>query len=211
MPLSSSTAYTALVANPVNFLKTYTLRLAGVGNKPSAEYEVALGAYSADEAPIVLKSGANGQFFKMGPSGAIKDGAHQTLVHVVRMDPNANEIKPYTLGGNGSSVMITGELTGCCFIVWNKGQSVKVAHVNPSGFKAADLRAFLKEEHPGAQIVYGHEEDENERGMYGDNRTVSIFGVRGADGQWRLYAQKRERDTQKFCSLYQIYPEHSKM
>lgn len=212
MPLSASQAYNALVANPVNFLKTYTLRMAGTGKGKSGEYMIALGAYDVSENGMELKKGAHDQFFKMGPPIANKDDADLSMAHVIEMDWHANDIKPYTLDQNGSDVMITGELTGCCFIIWEKGQGAKVAHVKPNGFEPAELRAFLQEEHPGAQIIYGHELNENERGMYGKGRAVSIFGVRGADGQWRIYAQKRDSSQRhKYCSLYMIYPQHRKM
>ncbi len=211
MPHTAQTAYADLIGDPVRFLKTYTLRLAGMNNKPSGVQQMAFGACSLQDANIILKGGANGQFFRMGPEAAINNG-YLRPVHVVKMDISVNDMTTYTLDGSGPAVMMTGELTGCCFLIWDKGNSIKVSHVKPTGLSPAEARKFLQEEHPGAKVVYGHELDETERGMYGDDRTVSVFGVRDDDGAWRILAQKRDSSNQqKFCSLYEIFPQHRKL
>jgi hypothetical protein len=126
--------------------------------------------------------------------------------HSIHMDGGIAAMGFYNLGIGGPDIMVTGQLSGCSFImVAAAAGTVNVAHVHPTGTTGALLRAALIAANPGAQI-YGV-------GHYDSNdRTVSIMGVRTGTA-WRIYAQKHDSTTgdYRIKSVYQIWPNRSKL
>ncbi len=215
MPLTANTAYTSLLANPVNFLSTYTLRAAGSG-RASGITLMSLGEHTHTGGGMTLKRAAHGQYFKITPvAGFTGNSQFQTLMHVVGMDANLAAMTTYTLSHTGPALMMTGELTGCSFVITPvlNSNDIVVSHVRPGGLTTPNgqaLRANLLASHQNS-TVYGFEQNATERGMYGVDRAVTIIGIRDSHNRWRIFAQKRERNSQRFCSLYEIYPRHRKL
>jgi hypothetical protein len=131
------------------------------------------------------------------------------LAHSIHMDLGTAQMKFYRLGAGGPPIMVTGELSGCSFVMVDAGGGqVDVAHVKPTGQIGKDLFGNLSRVKDF--VVYGAG---GTHGNYdSDTRLASIVGVR--DGaQWRIFAQKRDKDAEdiRIVSAYQVYPKRQKL
>ena len=117
----------------------------------------------------------------------------------------------YVLDGSGDGLMVTGELSGCCFCWVAQGAALWCIHVQPKGINPATgnaidgaaLHVLLQatgrfQGAPGAAIgTYG-------ANQYGTKR-ASVVGVRLATG-WTLYAQTSSTSFQSVADASRIYP-----
>jgi hypothetical protein len=103
---------------------------------------------------------------------------------------NINAMQAYLLDNAGADdVMITGQLSGCCFCIRPYAGGLACAHVHPRGYPggaaaAAALQTDLTANghfahYPGALTTFG-------RQNYPEHATV--IGVRSA-GTWQIFAQ----------------------
>jgi hypothetical protein len=117
----------------------------------------------------------------------------------------------YVLDGSGDGLMVTGELSGCCFCWVAQGATLWCIHVQPKGINPATgnaidgaaLHVLLQATGrfhgaPGTAIgTYG-------ANQYGTKR-ASVVGVRLATG-WTLYAQTSSTSFQSVADASRIYP-----
>ena len=127
------------------------------------------------------------------------------------MDVGTAAMGFYRLDATGPNIMLTGQLSGCSFVMMPAGPGwLDVAHVKPQQITGKALHANLGGALANAAI-YG---DSTEGGFYdSDTRVVSIVGVRSG-GQWRIYAQKQKPGhamDYSIKSLYQIFPTKRKL
>ena len=218
MPLNPAVSYNTLVANPGGFLKTYPVRIFGdagasgpvnytmINRGPSMRPGSKLGTFKmhATES-FEIRSGA--AMLAVLPG----HGGHLFLAHSVHMDVGTAAMGFYLLGAGGPNIMVTGQLSGCSFVMLPgavAGQ-VNVGHVQPQGMTGQALHGNLTGILANAQI-YGAS---GTRGNYDTaDRAASIIGVR-VGGHWRIYAQKQDRmaGDYRIKSVYQIYPNRQKL
>ncbi len=147
-----------------------------------------------------------------GALGAVGGGAggHAFQAHSIHMDVGTGNMGFYRLGAAGPTVMITGQLSGCSFVMSPVAAGVvDVAHVQPQGQTGQALQATLAAAVPNAEI-YGAA---GTGGNYDSaDRRASIVGVRFG-GAWRIYAQKQDAlaGHYRLKSVYQIYPSRQKL
>lgn len=110
----------------------------------------------------------------------------------------------YILDGNGDGLMVTGELSGCCFVWLQQGNALWCIHVQPvEGISGVELQSKLKAtgrfqgQPDDALTTYG-------RDQYPGGR-ASIVGVRRA-GIWKLYAQHSNDGFGTITGAWQIHP-----
>jgi hypothetical protein len=129
-----------------------------------------------------------------------------TLVHNVRMIPNGEavdiqNIEPYVLDDSISpDIMVTGQLTGCVFVVKVMGDGrVIVAHIQPGGQRAggAELRNQVMQD--GAFRNYG--EITHVFGLGDYDNSATVVGIRDSQGQWSIYGQTYDRLTQTLTGV----------
>jgi hypothetical protein len=115
-----------------------------------------------------------------------------------------NAMPYYALDGQGRGLMVTGELSGCCFCWLAQGNDLWCIHVQPqAGIDGTALQNTLRvngrfANAPGTRLgTYG-------RKNYPAGR-ASVIGVRRA-GRWRLFAQTSDDRFSTITGAYQIYP-----
>lgn len=127
----------------------------------------------------------------------------------------------YRLGPAGPAIMVTGQLSGCSFVMIPGGPGqVDVAHVEPRHrqFDPAGLgrrqtgealHADLSKAMSNAEIYGASGKSKN---YDSDDRTASVLGVR-VGGQWKIFAQKHDSlaGDYRIKSVYQIYPTRKKV
>jgi hypothetical protein len=136
---------------------------------------------------------------------------HAFQAHSIHMDVGTGAMAFYLLGAGGPSIMVTGQLSGCSFVMIPDAVAghVRVAHVQPQGMTGQALYTQLTAGVANAQI-YGASAT---TGNYdAADRAASIIGCR-TGGQWCIYAQKQDRGTgdYRIKSVYQIYPNRQKL
>jgi len=212
MPLDPHVVYNTLLANPSGTLRNYLFRIFGSPD-PSG-----VSAYRLmNRGPSQRPSSSVGNL-KMHDTESFDIRSQNSIVgvapansfffnaHSIHMDAGALEMDFYALGGAGPNIVVTGQLSGCSFIMRpGAAGAVDVAHVRAvDGLAPATLATALAHM-PNAQ-VYGGIDTTGNYDFH--DREASIIGVRTA-GQWAIYAQKQQPDVtgvHRIKSVYQIWP-----
>lgn len=237
--MSPAEAYGRLLSDPGRFLKQFPVKIFGLGpSQRSGEADYTMRHRDTSmrgETPMrpSLVFGTNRmrgtEAFDIKPASLVpNDDGHGFRAHSIRMDEGTAAMKFHRLDHKGPSIMLTGELSGCSIVMQPvDGGHVDVAHVKPrpsqKGTKGQDgepdtpdmpaqtgkeLYAELKGAQPAARI-YGASAI---GGQYdSDHRRAEIIGVRDTDGQWRLFAQKKDAVDGSIRSVYQIFPNEKKL
>ena len=219
MAIQTSVAYNTLVANPAEFLRKYPVRIFGhTGASGTWRYYLLNRSQSKRPGSVLgnlrmhdtesFEIRANG-----GPMMAVGfgNGEHPFDAQSVHMDVGLPNMGFFRLGAGGSNIMVTGQLSGCSFVMIPAGPGqVDVAHVKPAGQDGKALFDNIAINNPNAQI-YGAA---GTKGNYdSDDRVASIIGVRAGAG-WTIYAQKQLQASgtdYRIKSVYRIYPTRTKV
>jgi len=217
MPIDERATYNALLTAPERFLTEHYVT-AGGSPQPSGIQDFCL--REDDNARAFLRPGSFMKTLNAHPTDGVRldtstvaNGQGQLFqAHSVHMDAGAQNLNFYTLDAEtGPSVMVTGQLTGCSFVMRETANGLEVAHVSPGpGQTGQQLHTALADTHPN---VYGAA---GTSGNYdSQDRSVTVVGVR-ANGKWRIFAQKQVRaalaqGNKEIKSVYQIFPERKKL
>jgi hypothetical protein len=212
LPLTPWQALQELQANPENFLRHHSVRVWGdpgasglmnfrihdattaVMGIPQRPGSVLGNRHTHDTQQFQIRASGSVGVGGPNPPGAVWFAAHSVKMWDVG---HPNDIQPYTLpiGGGGSNLMLTGELTGCAFAIHrNPDGSLVVTHIKPhtAGPGEPDSATVhdkplqsLLQKNDYWHVVYGGKDYDSY------NRRVSIVGHRTAAG-WKIYAQKLE-------------------
>lgn len=215
MPISLLIALELLKSNPQRFLTKYPIRIFG-DVKPSS-----IETFFIEHRGDSFRPGAllgthnfhNVESFNIRPASSrmAKEECKLFAAHSISMSAGRGKIvATYKLDESGPNIMVTGQLSGCAFLIQTKGRGLEVSHIKPVGISGADLATTLGADHPDS-FVYGVSPSD---GFYDScDRVVSIIGVRKSDGHWAIYAQKQDALTMDYRirSVYMIYPEYVKI
>jgi hypothetical protein len=189
------TALYRLRTDPLTFLRTNLLAIAGAPQSMATRYfigyhDMFVGGGTTNEGfklsndPMMARSTISGSDGKTSTS---------VNVHNVRMIPGTepvdlSDIEAYTLGNGGPDLMVTGQLSGCVFVVRQNGATLTVAHIQPGGTRQSGpmLRQTIRlMGRFGALGRVTH--------VFGVGREyltrAHVVGVR-TGGAWHLYAQQ---------------------
>lgn len=116
--------------------------------------------------------------------------------------PEISRLDAYLLDGS-AQIMITGQLSNCCFCFVQSGADLACTHMNPRGSEGTpvQMQQTLKNiggfaNYAGAFGTYGRE---NYPGY------ANVIGVR-VGGTWRLYSQQSNDMFKTITGAFQIYP-----
>lgn len=219
MPVNPAVAVGILLASPVQFLKRFPVRIFGdMGASRQVNFTMLnrhpgnskrpgflLGTLHMHDTEVLEIRAPGAMAAVAGIGGSVFNA------HSIHMDTGSANMNFYTLDGTGPAIMVTGQLSGCSFVMLPAGAGqVNVAHVQPQGGQTgAALQGTLASAMANAQ-VYGAA---GTRGNYDSaDRVASVIGVR-VGGQWRIYAQKQDAGSgdYRIKSVYQIYPHRQKL
>lgn len=140
------------------------------------------------------------------PSAAIQ----ATSIPMLQYDPGVhpNPVTPtaleaYHLDANGDGIMVTGQLSGCCFCWMEDRTTLWCAHIKPHGtIDGTRLNTLL--------AVSGRFRGERWRSINTFGRTeyegvATVIGVRHGR-QWKLFAQKSMDYNKTIIEACQLYP-----
>jgi hypothetical protein len=189
------TALYQLKNDPVTFLRSNFLSISGHSQSAARLYY--FGYYDNFTQALGTNEG-----FKFAPDNFLAasytagiDGKSITAVsaHNVRMIPSAedvdlSDIESYVLGGAGPALMVTGQLSGCVFVVQQIPAGLVVAHIQPGGKRQSGpmLRETIRlmgrfRGHGRVTRVFGIGKDYPVR--------AHVVGIR-TGATWHLYAQQ---------------------
>ncbi len=228
--MDSAAARTQLLNHPADFLKYYPVKCAGA-TAPN-QNAVNLRQYNIEKRDgtgtnITGHRGATrpGLFghqrqissWKLAPGAATVNGATINQAHVVPMvnhsgviygcldlHGNVTAMPYYQLDATGDGLMVTGELSNCCFTWAVQGADLWCIHVQPVGgitpialqTAIAGTGRFAAAPHTPL-ATFG-------RNDYPVGR-ASVIGVRQG-GSWNLYAQTTNDSFNTIAAAYRIYP-----
>lgn len=231
--MNTAEARNALINNPSNFLKYYPLKCAGTNAPlPNAvnTHPYYIHKLHGDDGASHLGATRPGPFGHRRQISTFKLNTMQmhpgTLIpqaHVVPMvNYNSNiygapnlagnlaGMPHYVLDGSGDGLMVTGELSNCCFCWITQGANLWCIHVQPVGPKpdGTPMDAVVLQ---NTLALHGHfaAAPATSLSTFGRNDypgRASVVGVRQG-GAWHLYAQTVADHT--FSSVhaaYQIHP-----
>ena len=209
-PVITAGANVAHVANQANIMQFWLSKRDPLvpGAMPSAN----VGHYGATRPGRILSSRiheiSSFQIITFATPGA---DTQQINAHSVPMIPynhnapiNLQQLAPYFLDGASDGVMITGQLSGCCFCWLPVGAQLWCTHIrplNPPNF-GVQLQNLL---HMGGRFN-GHVLAP--LGTFGRNeypQHATVIGVR-LHGNWRLYAQVSNDQNRTNALVYRFYP-----
>lgn len=230
--MDGAAAVTTLQTRPAHFLKYYPEKCAGakapaqnaatkavykLGKRNAASEQHTKLGHTGATRPGVFGQSLNISSFKLEPGAAGAGEGAITNAHVVPMvnhngtmygslDLNGitTAMPYYALDATGEGVMVTGELSNCCFAWIQQGADLWCIHVQPVGgitptnlqtelsttgrFAAAPataLSTFGRNDYPGGR--------------------ASVIGVREG-GVWNLYAQRSDTSFNTLNEVYRIHP-----
>jgi hypothetical protein len=128
---------------------------------------------------------------------------NNTQPNVPNLHGNIGAMHHYKLDGQGRGLMVTGQLSNCCFCWLAQGIDLWCIHVQPGNtISAIALQNWLATGGRFAGrntplLTYG-------RTDYPTGH-ASVIGVRRA-GQWHLYAQRSDDVFDTISGAYSIYP-----
>jgi hypothetical protein len=216
MPMNPTDAFNLLVNrnSTENFLKTYPVRVFGnTHDSGVAQFVIRNRGDSFRPGSVMRTHNMHAtESFELHPNSAFHmPSEHIFPAHSIHMDLGVNQLGFYKLFASGPNVMVTGQLSGCSFVINPSADGgIYVAHIKPVGQTGAQLAAILTHTYPQA-FVYGASA---EHGYYdSDDRVVSIIGIRDGGNAWSIYAQKQDAETRDYriLSVYKIHPNHSKL
>lgn len=180
-------ALAALRTSPETFLRSHPVMIAGLSTPGAADF-------------VIYKEIPTESKFKIATQGM--NGGASLKVYNVPMHPSTRFVGlANAAGGNKVAIpgvmiagehqrdiMVTGQLTGCSFLVQKVGASVLCAHIQPQGgmdgaklhTTLMNVAVFQGQPTTSSPIVFG-------RNFYPTGR-ATIIGVRRM-GQWEIYAQ----------------------
>jgi len=223
-------ALAALIANPAAFLKHYPVKIAGAGGNLNTTnvrtyFFDKQGAWSGIFPGETLgHKGATrpGLFkdhqissFRFNHSRVSADTAltralvvpmvnyNSTLYGCHDMQGDVTAMPHFRLDGSGDGLMLTGELSGCCFSWIDYGANLICTHVQPhAGIDGIKLQTKLTTQGRFAAVPTA---PLNTFGRTDYPSRASIIGVcKGA--QWYLYAQTSSDSLKTITGAYQIHP-----
>ncbi|AWF82089.1 hypothetical protein BTJ40_15320 [Microbulbifer sp. A4B17] len=215
MAMPPAAALNLMTTNTSNFLKTYPVRIWGnTGASAVRQYCIGNGGNSYRPGTVLGTHNMHTTeaFQIRGSMFYMATNPHLFFTHSIHMDAGAANLGFYRLPpATGPSIMVTGQLSACSFVIRPVvgSTALDVAHIRPAGISGTVLRNNLSATY-GTAFVYG---TSDQRGFYnGANRTVSVIGIRTGTN-WKIYAQKHDRTTgdYRIMSVYMIYPSHQKM
>jgi hypothetical protein len=215
MPINPDDAFNSLVNGTEAFLKTYPVRIFG-HTGPSGISQYALenrgNSYRPGSILGTHKLHATESFNIRATAARLHaNNSHIFPAHSIHMDEGIDAMTLYQLTNAGPNIMVTGQLSGCAFVIFQAGaHDVNVAHIKPVGTTGPALAATLTNRYHNA-FVYGATAG---HGFYNrDDRVVSIIGIRDAGGSWKIYAQKHDATSGDYTirSVYRIHPNHTKL
>ncbi|BBL99926.1 hypothetical protein [Microbulbifer sp. GL-2] len=215
MAILPANALNQLQTNTSNFLKTFPIRIYGdPGASAVTQYCIGNGGNSYRPGTVLGTHNMHTteSFQIRGNAFYLATNPHLFFTHSIHMDVGAANLGFYRLpSATGPSMMVTGQLSACSFVIRPVvgSTALDVAHVQPAAVNGDTLRNNLAATY-GTAFVYG---TSNQRGFYnGANRTVSVIGIRTGTN-WKIYAQKHDRTTgdYRILSVYEIYPTHHKL
>ncbi len=221
MAIDPAIAYNTLVANPGEFLKRYAIRIFGATAASGQANYVMVNRVGAASRPGsilgTLHMHGTESFEIRAQAVAVGLVGKLFVAHSIHMDVGAAAMGFYRLGPLGPNIMLTGQLSGCSFVMLPVGPGqLDVAHVQPQGQTGQALYGQVTGALPNA-LVYGAS---GTSGNYDSvDRRASIVGVRGGNGEWRIFAQKTNlpvagagaNPSFGVKSVYQIYPDRQKL
>src|SRR5262245_2516008 len=223
--MDCATARARLLAHPEEFLRYYPVQCAGA-SAPN-QNAVNLRQYHINKHPDGHRGATRPGFLGIRLNIAsfmlqnfpTVNGASINQAHVVPMvnynsnlyncpnlNGNINAMPYYQLDGAGNGLMVTGELSGCCFCWLLQGGGLWCIHVQPKdGIDAVALQDALRAQGqfalaPGRALgTYGRRDYPNLA------TRASVIGVRRA-GNWNLFAQTSNDSFRTVSGAYRIYP-----
>lgn len=208
MPIAPAAAMQELILHPKRFLSKYPLLTSGGPAGMQTNYlNNELGAAQRPGRVLgTLAMHATEGFRLSRLPGAPGDHAMPVQAFSVPLaNSNVAPIVFHAVPLGGVRVLITGELSGCSFII-NPGPGVgqiQCAHLMPVGESGLVLHNRLVT--AGHTTVYGHGRYNkvNDAGFL--VRNVTVIGIR-KDSGWQVFAQKRDNPNRlKVLSLSRIY------
>jgi hypothetical protein len=115
---------------------------------------------------------------------------------------NVNDMNAYYLDGT-ADIMITGQLSGCCFCWTDVGGTLLCTHLKPQGATSAvQLQNMV--------VTNGrfHNHPHTPLGNFGRSDYpgyATVIGVRGTGG-WSLYAQLSNDQNRTIAETYKLHP-----
>lgn len=232
--MDSPSAVTALLTNPSNFLKYYPVKCAG-SSAPiqNAVNTTAYQMVKRNAANGNTKEGHTGatrpgvfgfgsrdiSSFKLERANGAAGAGSIPVAHLVPMVNYSTNIygcldllgvttamPHYVLDNTGSGLMVTGELSNCCFAWIQQGNDLWCIHVQPvGGITPVALHNRLAVGATGAfGAAPGVALSTFGRNDYPGGR-ASVFGVREG-GIWNLYAQLSNDSFNTLAQTYRIHP-----
>ncbi|KQZ70967.1 hypothetical protein ASD55_11845 [Rhodanobacter sp. Root561] len=227
--MDSAAARAQLLAHPETFLKHYPVKCAGAAAPNQNAVNLRLyniskrqGLANVDGHRGATRPGLFGyqreiSSWILQPGAAVGNGTTINQAHVVPMVNhlgvqygclnllgNVTAMPYYELDGTGDGLMVTGELSNCCFTWAVQGANLWCIHVQPvGGITPTGLQAALATTGRFAAAphvplaTFGRDE-------YPVGR-ASVVGVRQA-GAWSLYAQTSNDLLNTISAAYRIYP-----
>lgn len=215
MAISPAIAYQKMINDTENFLRKYPIRIFGCAGGSGLVW-CALSYRGVAKRPGSIFGTKNlhvTESFEIRPGNDIFNAAnaHRFRAHTVHMDNGLANRVNYRLTGVGPQIMVTGQLSGCSFVIQpvGVGGAIDVAHIKPVGMTGKVLANTLRANQQNT-IVYGARA--SHRYYDSDKRVVSIVGVR-TGGVWRVYCQKQDPMGLAYTirSVYRIYPNRKKI
>ncbi|WP_338846252.1 hypothetical protein V8J88_21150 [Massilia sp. W12] len=222
MPMNENAingAYNLLLSNPVRFLRTWPLRLAGGASNCQLNFELydnkkhgqrpgTVFGYKAMKDTDVLRVDVKG-------GSAVKDVIKKEFTaHNLPMQALSDTLTFTELGENGKTLMLTSQLNGCAIVIkQGSGDKVLIAHVQPHSVSINDdasskLTEILKSRYEDAQ-VYGN--GKGNQCYDRDRDYCAVVGVRNAQGQWRVYSQEYGNGNNVIHRVVQLWPAFSEV
>ncbi len=124
------------------------------------------------------------------------------------LNANIAAMDHYTLDNTGDGLMVTGELSGCCFCWLLHGHELWCVHVRPiAGISSESLQAQLN-------ATGRFNNDLTALNTYGkndyNNQNASVIGVRSG-GVWKIYAQTSNDLFRTISGAYRLYPDRIRL
>lgn len=217
--MTAKKALESLIADPLSFLKNYPLSIDARGATGSAKEKSGkvVPAYFARN--VLYRPGTFWGKLRMHEVDTFRISFSQPqAAHGEKTAPdfttfNAayaaiqwSDAEPDWIALGDASILLTGQFTGCSFVVRQEGKELQAAHIQPTGGRpgggktGVELNDDLKKDHKD-WTVFGKRDYEE------DDSAVTVIGVKASKG-WKIYSQKRTRfaTPPKIASVQQVYP-----
>lgn len=232
--MDAATALNELRANPDHFIRYYPLQLAGptLAYLAGAANMKTMYLAKRDVGYMATHDGKEGHYgaSRPGPLGIGRrnlssfsvldyNGAQSVPFNAygvpmvnynsavggrVNLGGAIGAMPSYHLGPAGDGIMITGQLSGCCFAWTMVGGTMWCIHVQPIGHPGTGTQ--LQTDIDAGGHFAGHAGGLSTYGLNDYNGSYAIvIGVRLA-GTWRLYAQRSNDQGRTIISAHRLHP-----